>query len=437
MSSSIPSSPSTSPPPRALLQPGEVVGGAYEVRELLGEGGMGQVYEAQDLALQRRVAIKMSWPTTARGLVRREAIALAAIRHPSMVVVHGVGEHENLEYVVMERVYGVPLDDYLARRTRLTPSEALAILIPLADALSAVHAGSIAHRDVKPANIMLAPRGRLVLMDFGIFLSESHVGDQEFVSGTPEYMAPEAILGRIEARAAPQVDLYAFGVLIYQMFAGEVPFQGDDRRAVLQAHIMTPPPPLTSAPPKIAALVSELLAKDPDMRPASMEVVLWRLRAIAEHTPPDPPQQEEPSDDEDEDAPPPLHVLVVDDDEAILKLLAMIVKRALPTCTLATARGGEEALNRIRTQSPGLMLLDLHMPKMSGVELCMYLRGAPHLAERCTIVPVSAGAQEPDLQLLHQLGITQFVSKGSRLSERLTPILREAYEKHLEAWKAR
>ena len=130
-------------------------------------------------------------------------------------------------------------------------------------------------------------------------------------------------------------------------------------------------------------------------------------------------------------------MLVVDDDEAISKLLGMIVKRAVPSCTVAVARGGEEALERIREQAPGLMLLDLHMPKMSGVELCMYLRGAPHLAERCTIVPVSAGAQEPDIQLLHQLGITQFVSKGARLSERLTPILNEAYEKHVEAAKTR
>jgi eukaryotic-like serine/threonine-protein kinase len=413
----------------------------YEIRSLLGEGGMGQVFEAHDLSLNRRVAIKASWPITERGLIRREAMALAAIRHPSMVVVHGVGEHAGVEYAVMERVYGVPLDDYLARRKTIALRDVLAILIPLADALSAVHAAGIAHRDIKPANIMLAPRGRLVLMDFGIFLSESQLGDQAYISGTPEYMAPETIMGKIEARAAAQVDLYAFGILAYQMITGELPFTGDDRRVTLNQHLLLPVPPLTGVPPKLASLVAELLAKDPDQRPASMEVVMWRLRAIddalRDADEPGEAVAEEGDAAKEKSAPGPFHVLVVDDDAAIRKLLSMIVKRALPAATIDLAKDANEALERLRAHAPDLMLLDLHMPKMSGVELCMYLRGAPHLAERCTIVPVSAGAQEPDLQLLHMLGITHFVAKGARLADRLGPIMRDVYESHRQAANGR
>jgi eukaryotic-like serine/threonine-protein kinase len=265
---------------------GEVLGNTYELRGILGAGGMGVVYEAHDRVLNRPVAIKVSLVAGPDFSLRHEGQALAAFRHPAMVAVHGILEHRGIEYLVMERVRGVTLEEHLKqRRARNEPhtlSEVVELLIAISDGLSAIHQAGIAHRDVKPANLMLAPGGRIVFTDFGLFAPQfEKVGR---VAGSPEYMAPEVIRGKIEPGRAHLVDLYALGIVAFQLLVGQVPFAGNSAAEVLPQHLNSEPPDLervrSDTPPELAELVAALLAKDPDERPEDCEVVLWELRAL-------------------------------------------------------------------------------------------------------------------------------------------------------------
>jgi serine/threonine-protein kinase len=404
-----------------IFQIGELLAETYEIRTVLGAGGMGQVFEAHDVVLNRRVALKVAWPDLQES-VRKEAQALAAIRHPAMVQVYCVGRHGGHEFVVMERLYGVSLDAHLHRRRvageQLSTREVIDLLVPVCDGLMAVHRAGIAHRDIKPANIMLAPGNRVVLMDFGLFLPEFEVTNQSTVAGSPQYMAPEAIANEVEAGAGHLVDLYALGVMAYEMIAGDAPFGGEEITDVWDKHLNAPVPDLLrqrpDASPRLVQLVNDLLAKDPQNRPQSVESVLWQLVAIRD-------RKQEPS---------PRHfsVLIVDDDPEIQKVMGFYVKKAIPDADIRTARDGDSAIQAVRDRQPDVMLLDLQMPRMNGIEVCMYLQGT-NLTDKCTVVAMSAGAQEHDVQLLRQLGITRFVVKDTGLREHVTEHLRELRER--------
>ena len=409
-------------PRSGIFAIGEVLSDTYVVRELLGAGGMGEVYEAHDLVLNRRVAIKAHQPSLAATFpVRKEAQALAAVRDPTVVAVYTVGTHRGIDYVVMERIHGVSLATHFARRfsrgETFTIDETLDILGRLAQGLATVHDAGIAHRDVKPGNIMLGPSDRVVLMDFGIFIPEIDVRAQSTTPGTAQYMAPEAIRGDVKPGTAYLVDLYAFGIIAYEMLAGSVPFIGKTTPLTLLQHLDAPVPSVLAArrdaPPALAALIESLLAKDPLERPQSMEAVAWQLRGIRDRV-----DRTSIVSAQDE-----YSVLIVDDDVTMAETLDLIVAEALPNALVRVAHHPAEALTMVRRRPPDLMILDLMLPEMNGIEVCMYLRGA-RLAERTRIVSVSAGALPQDVELLRQLGITHFVRKGTDLLDRLVPLLR-------------
>ena len=406
--------------PTDVFTTGEVLNDTYEVRGVLGRGGTGQVFEAQDSALNRRVAIKVAWPHIPAMAIRKEAQALAAVRHSSVVTVHAVGTHRGLEYVVMERLYGTSLEAHLMREEDdydlMELAEVLTILKRITEGLVAVHRAGIAHRDIKPANIILA-NDRVALVDFGLVLAEFDVANQASIVGSPLYMAPEVISKAVEPGAGHLVDLYSLGIVAFEMLTGETPFTGDSVRAVLKCHLHEDPPDITEwrndVPAKMLALVRGLLSKIPSERPQSAEAVLWMLENIAR---PKSPRAE------------PLDVLVVDDDEHIAKVLVFYVKKTAPDAIVRTAVDGESALKSILEKPPDMMLLDLNMPKLTGIEVCMILRGTPN-AERCSIVAVSAGAQESDVQLLRQLGVTTFIEKGASLGEQVAEVTRALQER--------
>jgi serine/threonine-protein kinase len=260
---------------------GEVLSDAYELRRVLGRGGMGVVYQARDRILNRDVAIKIARSNDPRFSLRHEGEALAAIRHPSVAAVHGMWCHKDVEYLVMEYVRGTTLEDHLVQRGALDLSEALDILLGVADALSAIHHAGIAHRDLKPGNLMLVPGGRIVLMDFGLFAPQFQ--RTSMVAGSPEYMAPESVREAVEPGRAHLVDIYAFAVIAYRLLMGSPPFTGATAMEILEKQLNAPPPDLVALrmdlPVELTTLITNALAKDPEERPHDIELVLWQLRA--------------------------------------------------------------------------------------------------------------------------------------------------------------
>lgn len=266
--------------------PGAVLEATYELRRVLGAGGMGQVLEAWDRHLRRTVAIKTPWTTVAPSSLLAEAQALASIHHPGVPAVHAIGVHGGLPFVVMERIVGTSLFAYQQHRRErgraLDLEEILHFVRSLADVLVAVHAAGVAHRDIKPDNVMIAPARRIVLIDLGLMLPEVDVsGSAEPGGGTPQYMAPETIVGEVARGEAHLVDVYGLGVLAYELLTGSPPFHDRSTVRVLRAHLMAEPPDVRAArpetPPRLAALVHAMLAKRPSERPASMEEVLAEL----------------------------------------------------------------------------------------------------------------------------------------------------------------
>jgi serine/threonine-protein kinase len=409
----------------ALFEVGELVGGIYEIKGLLGSGGMGSVYVAQDVVLSRKVALKACVARLAPTLIK-EAQALASIRHPGMIDVHSSGTHRGLPYIVMEHLPGVDLETFLSKRLRdsgpLTIAEVLDILTPIADALTAVHSAGLAHRDVKPANIMLMPSGRIVLMDFGLFQPE-HAGEA-VQGGTPEYMGPESISSSIDPRSAFLLDVYALGITAFELLTGDVPFHGEPMW-VLAQHSAHPVPDLREVredvPVRFAALVAEMVAKDPMDRPSSMEAILFRLRALRQSAPRSIPVPKLGS----------LDVLVVDDDPTIAGVVGRYVSRALAQPNVVLVNDAERALASAQERPPHVMLVDLHMPRVSGVELCMMLRRL-HLAEDSTVILLGA-PQESDAELLRQNGVTRFLPKDAELSNRLGAELRAIQDERRSA----
>ena len=262
--------------------------GRYSLIEVLGAGGMGVVYKAHDPQLQRTVAIKVprfeesgQMSELARARFLREARAAAAIRHAHVCPIYDVGEHDGTPYVVMAFVEGQSLAERLGDGGRFE-DHCLAVRLAgeVAEALAAVHAHGIVHRDLKPGNILLDGAGHALLTDFGLSRFErdaGHLTEEGVLTGTPAYMAPEqARCGKVDARS----DLFSLGSVLYHVCTGRLPFEGDTVAAVLSSLALDAPTPPTDLPPKLYALLMQLLAKEPVDRPRSALEVVERLQTI-------------------------------------------------------------------------------------------------------------------------------------------------------------
>jgi serine/threonine protein kinase len=253
---------------------GQTLQQRYQIHSLLGQGGMGVVYRAYDPVLQRTVAIKVLPPQLtidAEFVTRfqREAIASANLRHAHIVTVYDVGQQDGEYFIIMEYLEGDTLEQWLAQHGPMPVAQASQVLDQIAGALDHAHGRGIVHRDIKPSNIMLDVQGRAVLMDFGLVRAGEGLGPTRSttVMGTPEYMAPEQILGQAIDR---RTDIYALGVVLYELLAGKTPFRHTTPIATAYAHVHEAPPPVRSVnkavSQSIEAVVLKALAKDPTAR---------------------------------------------------------------------------------------------------------------------------------------------------------------------------
>ena len=252
--------------------PGTILRERYRLDSELGRGGMGTVYRATDLELQREVAVKVlsaaAQTSDARERLVREARAAAALNHPHIVTIHDVGEYGGLPFLVMELVTGPRLSQ--ARPTDL--ARVVAIAVQICAALEHAHDNSIVHRDLKPDNVLLSgtsESSNVKLADLGLALPAygARISRAGIIVGTAAYMAPEQALGqRVDGRA----DLYALGVLLYELTTGRVPFTGDDPLTIVSQHVHAPvvPPRVLrpDLPPALETIIIRLLAKDPAQR---------------------------------------------------------------------------------------------------------------------------------------------------------------------------
>ena len=257
---------------------GQPFDGRYRVLGRLGVGGMATVYLAEDSSLGRKVALKVMAERYAEDgefveRFRREAQAAARLNHPNIIAVYDRGEANGRPYIAMEYLQGRTLKQVIQKDGPLPAERAIAIAMQVLAGLRYAHEHGVVHRDVKPHNVLVGDDGRIKVTDFGI----AHAGDPQMtevgsIVGTAQYLSPEQARGR---SVGPQTDIYSLGVVLYEMLAGRVPFEGDSSVAIAMQHVSDEPPPLRSlaplVPESLALVVAHAMLKDPTQRYSSAD----------------------------------------------------------------------------------------------------------------------------------------------------------------------
>lgn len=264
--------------------PGTILAERYRVIALLGRGGMGEVYRADDLRLQQPVALKFLPESTAQDPVtlerfHNEVRIARRISHPNVCRIYDIGEADRLVFLSMEYVDGEDLGSLSRRIGRLPSDKALEIARKLCAGLAAAHDKGVLHRDLKPANIMLNSQGEVVIMDFGLADLAEHIPHEQVRYGTPAYMAPEQLVGK---EVSSKSDIYALGLVLYEIFTGKRAFQADTLAEIVRTRSESPSPTNPSTlvrdlDPGVERVILRCLEPDPTMRPASALAVAAAL----------------------------------------------------------------------------------------------------------------------------------------------------------------
>jgi CheY-like chemotaxis protein len=348
--------------PVRALHHGEVVASTYAIRDEVARTDTGIVFEARDMMLDRLVALKLAWRDPGMPSLILEARRCAAVRDPCAVAIHGMGNHQGIEFVVGERILGRSLSDVVAEPQ--SSSEILAKFRTLAAAISRAHEAGIAVGDISGATVMVDADGRMVLGR----LSLSQVPAFGRIG---QILAPEVLLGEVEASdpsAAEAIDLYGLGCVAIEMARGTPPFYDANHVTELRGHTTDPAPRLADLRPdlpvELSDLVEWLLAKRPAARPRSAKDVLAQVDAIVDRL---------------GTANRSLRVLVVDDDAARGRWLWSLARRAHPAAQVEIASEGSDAAHKLNRDLPDLVFVNATLRGvMNAYELCMYARGLPN-----------------------------------------------------------
>lgn len=387
-------------------EPGDHID-AYRVVRRLGEGGMGVVLLARDERLAREVAIKlirrehMTRPE-ARARFEAEARVMARVRHPNVVEIYAFGELDGAPYFVMEYVPGCDLETFMKKRgAPLSLGEAHGILDRICLGAEAIHRAGAAHRDLKPSNVLIGDSFRVAISDFGVArLADSGPIASDSLTGTPAFMAPEVIAGHSTSLASLVIaDVFSIGVMAYQLFTGELPFEGADLPQMLTLQLTgTPLRPCerrADLPPAFEQAILSSTARDPRARPQSAEALrqlfeaAWRAERVPSTS---------------------LRFLVADDDPGFRSLISVTLAKAFPAATIEAVGDGEAALAAARVHPPSLVVSDLDMPGLNGIELTAALRADPRQADVPIVVATAVGGAT-DWKVLAGLGADGFLVK--------------------------
>lgn len=317
---------------------------------------------------------------------------MAQVCHPNVVEIFAFGEHDERPYFTMEHIDGPTLTEYHARRDHqpISVDEALRLLQGVAAGVAAIHENGTVHGDLKPGNVLLDVEGRTRVTDFGI----THGSDE--LLGTPAYVAPERIARQTRPEFLPRVDVYAFGALAHELLTGEPPFRAPDVGRLYAQHLYKPPPRATDRrpdlPKEIDTVLAAALAKDPAERPASVLDVLDGLAAARRAMRPT------------------RRVLIADDDLDMRRLIRACLETDLDVDVIEEVDNGGDALRLLGARHFDLAVVDLHMPRLNGLELTASIRErVPPVDLR--IVVVSGHGSASDWRVLSRLGADAFVVK--------------------------
>ncbi len=415
--------------------PGALIEGKYRLLEELGRGGMGTVFRAHDVSLDRPAAIKFlrSDIETDEAFLerfRREAKAMAKVRHENVLQVFSQGTAANHSYIAMEFIKGQTVEDVLNglsdRQSEMPLDTALRLIEQVTAGLDAIHRSGIIHRDIKPANIIMAEEdGRAVIMDFGIVrrVQSGELNVLDAPMGTPAYMAPEVILGRkLAAEDRHLTDIYALGVTIFEILTGLLPFDGESWVDVFDQHISTSPPAPSRTRPSLPRAIDELvlrcLEKEPERRYQSCGEIrdqiqkiraelakpltardstvsaVRRISSMASSVPP--PRSTV--------APTGVRIVVAGRHSASRYALYPYITDVFPGCQFTAVKSNTAALEMARAAPPVLLVAPLDDPDLNGVELAASISGDP-LLQSTHLVLTTKKITADELRMLESLGV--------------------------------
>jgi eukaryotic-like serine/threonine-protein kinase len=386
---------------------GELIGNTYRVVGPLGQGGMGVVVLAVDERLERDVAIKLIRPAFTRNQNARErflieARAMARVRHENVVEIYAFGELNDAPYFVMEYVPGTNvanwLDDAILENRLPELDDALGYLDQMCRGVAAIHASGAVHGDLKPSNLLIGPASRIAIADMGLSRLFDPTGQpgEHPMAGTPAYMAPEFAVPDLPAELVQRADVYALGVIAYEMLTGHPPFDIETTADMLLVHNGAKAPLPSVLRPELSTVFDAPLLRaihfDPRKRTptadAFRKALLEARESIASNNTA-------------------LRILVADDDADFLALASEALQYGFPGAQIELVADGEAALAACDREPASLAVIDLDMPGLNGVELTAALRASSDMP----IVVVTASGGATDWRLLSSLGADGFLVK--------------------------
>ncbi|MEP7289231.1 MAG: protein kinase [Chloroflexota bacterium] len=405
---------------------GQTLNGRYQIEEMIGEGATATVYRALDTRLRRTVAIKTLLPhvhATTRLRFEREALAAAKLNHPSIMAIYDVGQDNNVVYIVVELVSGKPLYDYIPS----APSVVARLGQQICLALDYAHRAGIIHRDVKPANIYVTDENNIKIMDFGLAIPvegvEKRLTASGSIIGTPAYLSPEQAQGK---PLTPLTDLYSLAVVLYEMVTGQLPFDADDIGSILLQQVNKPAVPpselMNGIPDWLENAILTALEKRPEARFSSAAAMAAALSGP-------------PVDNNDAKATittssgftiaaaPKIRVVLADDHVALRAPMAAYLDLSGDIVVVGEASDGQEAIDLARQEHPDVVLLDLNMPNVNGLQALPQIKSEnPH-----TKVLVLTGRDEtPFIMRAMRAGANGYLLKTST-EEELINAVRDVY----------
>jgi serine/threonine-protein kinase len=406
------------------FEPGTIVSGTYKVIERLGRGGMGVVLRAHDRQLDRDVAIKVIRPELLNDELRQrflaEARAMARVTHPNVLPIYAFGEHEGAPYFVTQIVRGQTVEQWIRRRPSMTATDlevAYEILEGTCRGVAAIHAAGAVHRDLKPSNLLLDEDLGVRVADLGVaaLLWSAVEIDRDELVGTPEYMAPEAVLQhKVAPELAHRVDVYALGCLAIELFTGAPPFPGKTAMARMLAHVDAPPPRPSERRPDLGRELDDVilaaLVKDPAERTQSADAFRRGLAAARAKT---------------RD---PVRILVADDDDDFREIFGATLRSEFPDALVECVSDGQAAVDAFDQRRHSVAIVDLHMPRIGGSDLTALLRGRS-AARSVPIVVLTGTGGSAEWRRLSELGADGFLVKPVNVKDVATMLRRVLAER--------